>query len=199
MTVKGAVLPVIQPTKARKTMSRIIIPIPASQFPTRIEVYHNGELNRSGGVQPGATETSVKIPADISECEIRIIPCNSQGQAVGRGYVYKDETLVPEPPVHTDPPTECPEDVSENACCGKPEECEGTTESSEIKVEQSPDVQLVRAAECDDNCDVTVEPVSEASEVSETTGPDDRVYQYNTDDEGRLDSVDDVTNEEDKD
>ncbi len=180
-------------------MLRKIVPIPPSQFPTRIEVYHKGELNRTGGVQPGATEANIKLPADISECEIRIIPCDQQGKPVGRGHVYIDETLVPEPPAHTDPPAECPEGASEDACCGKPKECEGTTESSEIEVEQSPDVQLVKATGPNS---ATVKP---APEEGETIGPDDKVYRYNTDDEGRLDSVDDVTaeyeveDEEDKD
>lgn len=167
-------------------MTRKIIPIPSSQFPTRIEVYYKGELNRIGGVQPGASEANIKLPGDISECEIRIIPCNSQGKPVGRGHVYQDETLMPEPPVHTDPPAECPEGASEDVCCGKPRECEGITKSSEIKVAQSPDVQVVRGPDCNDDCDVTVEPAPEA---------DDRVYQYKTAGGGRLNSVDDVTDE----
>lgn len=170
-------------------MSRTIIPIPLSQFMTRIEIYYKGELNRSGSIQPGATEANIKLPADMSECEIRIIPCDPQGKPVGRGHVYKDETLVPEPPVYTDPPVECSEDASDDVCCEESEECEVTTESSEIEVEQSPDVQLVRATGPDS---ATVEP---APEPGETIGPDDRVYKYNLDDEGRLDSVDDVTDE----
>ena len=85
-------------------MLKKLIPIPSNQFPTRIEVYYNGELNRSGGVQPGATEATIKLPADISECEIRIIPCDSQGKPVGRGHVYQDETLVPEPPARFSSP-----------------------------------------------------------------------------------------------
>jgi len=88
---------------------RITIPIPVSDCPTRIEVYQNDKLNRNGGVQPGATEASIKLPAPIEECEIRIIPCDMQGKPVGRGYVYEDETVKPEPPTNTAPPVETPQ------------------------------------------------------------------------------------------
>ncbi len=87
-------------------IERITIPIPKSDSLTRIEVYYNDKQNRSGGVQAGATEASIKLPAPIEECEIRIIPCDTQGKPVGRGYVYEDKTVKPEPPPKIDPPVE---------------------------------------------------------------------------------------------
>ncbi len=134
---------------------RIIIPIPPSTFPTRIEVHHNGELNRSGGVQPGATEASIKLPAPAEECEIRVIPCDAQGKSVGRGHVYRDDTLVPEPPVYTDPPAEYPENTSDDECCGEPESCEGIIESSEIEFNAPASVEVTRSEvdETDDEDD----------------------------------------------
>lgn len=104
---------------------RITIPIPQSEFPTKIEVYHDGKLNRHGGVQSGATEATIKIPAPLDECEIKIIPCDALGNPAGRGYTYQDENLVPEPPVNTDPPAEPSE---EDECCGGMVDCAEVTE-----------------------------------------------------------------------
>ena len=105
---------------------RITVPIPESQSPTKIEVYHNGKLNRHGGVQPGATEASIKIPAPLEECEIRIIPCDTLGNPSGRGHVYQDSSLVPEPPVNIDPPAQVCD--CEDECCGVTEDRAEVTE-----------------------------------------------------------------------
>lgn len=154
---------------------RKIIPIPDSSFPTRIEVYYDGELNRTGGVQAGATEASIKLPAPVEECEIRIIPCDQQGKPVGRGHIYKDESIQPEPPEHTDPPAaecdqpECSDDECDGECDG-----EGACESSEVEADAAASVVIERA-EAD-------EPAEESSDES-ADEPADESDDANEDDE----------------
>lgn len=112
---------------------KIVIPIPASQFPTKIEVYYKGELNRSGGVQAGTLEAELRLPASVSECEIRIIPCNQQGQPVGRGFLYKDSHIIPETPLNIRSKYEKSSHNQESECegiCNEQDESIPTVEAS---------------------------------------------------------------------
>jgi hypothetical protein len=76
---------------------RIRIPIPQSQFPTQVQVYLDGDLKQVGGAQSGDTEITIRLPAPINECEIKIYTCDQQGKPVGRGFIYQDKQLQPEP------------------------------------------------------------------------------------------------------
>ncbi len=76
---------------------RIRIPIPQSQFPTQIQVYLDGDLKQVGGAQSGDTEITIRLPAPVDECEIKIYTCDQQGKPVGRGFLYQDSQLKPEP------------------------------------------------------------------------------------------------------
>ena len=80
---------------------RIIIPIPNSNVHTRIETYHDGKLNRVGGVTPGVTETKIKLPGDaeLEDCLIRVIP-DYPNQI---GYIFDGE-LKPFEPIMMDHP-----------------------------------------------------------------------------------------------
>jgi hypothetical protein len=113
---------------------RTTIPVPQTEYQTRIEVYLEGRLNREGCVQGDKTEVSLKLPAPIEECEIRIIPCNAQGKPVGRGFVYQDQSLRPEPPINTDPPVEPDEEP------GEPDEDD--CESSEIVCDDETSISI---------------------------------------------------------
>lgn len=181
---------------------RIMIPIPESLYQTRIEVHYNGELNRTGCVSSGQREASIKLPAPLCECEIRLIPCDAQGKPVGRGHVYEDKSLKPEPPAHTDPPAEPEEDSGE--CC------EGSCESSEVVADAEAEVVVERPTPIETHAESDPEGYAErqrvesvkgearvapAPEDGEAIGPNDKVYEYVTDEEGRLDSVTDVTDE----
>jgi len=154
---------------------RINVPIPSSPYLTRIEVYYKGELNRTGSVAPGQATASVKLPSALSECEIRLIPCDAHGKPVGRGHVYVDESLKPEPPANTEPPCE-PEEESGECCEGSCESSELVADVAvEVGLEKSSDHQLVEA--CDDSeadCDATVKPAPEECEATR----DDKVYEY---------------------
>lgn len=131
---------------------RIIIPIPQSQHQTRIEVYYKGELNRYGAVEPGATEINVKLPAPVNECEIKLIPYNASGQPCGRGHVYRDKTIMPEPLEDTAPPVE---PSSDDECCEKPDNCTEVTEivpdaSASVVVERPEDNEVAEPPDEDD-------------------------------------------------
>ncbi|MHA2135970.1 MAG: hypothetical protein ACW99J_19090 [Candidatus Thorarchaeota archaeon] len=122
---------------------QITIPLPNSQYPTRIEVYYQGVLNRHGGVAAGTTERKIKLPAAVEECEIRIIPCDERGKPVGSGQVYIDTES--KPVAETDPPES--DEVSDE--CGK-----DACESSEIVANTEASVAIARP-EVDEN----IEPV----------------------------------------
>lgn len=156
---------------------RRTIQIPYSQFPTRIEVHHDGELVRSGGVQPGMTEATVKLPAPIEECQIKIIPCDQQGKPVGRGHIYVDDSIKPEPPAIIKPPVE-PEDE-----CG--EQCDGTCENTEVVVDVAAEVTLERP-------EVT-EPFEEEVDCNAgSTAEDAYDYGHNADADADADADDDT-------
>ena len=134
-------------------MARINIPIPANTFPTRIELYVDGELNRSGGVQPGAITASVKIPNgyDIDDCDIRVLPCDQTGKVVGRGHVFVRGELLPAPLEDSCKEDSCKEDSCEEDSC----------ETSEIQPESTVEVSISRPEvdedTSDDSSDLDVE------------------------------------------
>jgi hypothetical protein len=112
---------------------QITIPLPDSQYPTRIEVYYQGELNRHGGVAAGTQEVKIKLPAPVEECEIRIIPCDERGKPVGSGQAYVDPES--KPVAETDPSES--DEVSDE--CGK-----DACESSEIVANAEASVAIAR-------------------------------------------------------
>jgi hypothetical protein len=114
-TVTATVVTEKEQVRVTMGQERITIPIPNSATKTRIEVWYGGEMNRYGVVFPNTLETKVKLPALAEECEIRYMPCNDKGVAIGSYKVYPE-------------PVECPEDTEEDDCCGNPHACTGIVE-----------------------------------------------------------------------
>ena len=87
---------------------KVTIPILKRSDPTKVEIYHNGKLNREGMIGADQCEVQLRLPAPLEECDIYFTPCNSHGEPVGPSNIYGEKSS----------------DDSPKECCGNPETCE---------------------------------------------------------------------------
>lgn len=157
---------------------RISVTIPESIYPTRIEVYKDGELNRWGGVQPGVTETKVKLPIDtpVDECMIRVFPCREDGQPIGQGYILVDGELRPYQPKIMEALKKEEEALKKEAeephQPDSDETCENTGCESDESCDEGQDSEISEVAPCNE-AEVVLDRPVELEDESEDELEDD--------------------------